>query len=183
MGVLKSPRLKVLQLCGTIISYADLRSGWGLNRNCNRRWELSNDVLHATCMQGNRVDSQLFVVGSQTINLTLDLSFGHNLCCRCPNGSCKPIWTYVLITLQWYNKFLKARGFDLCNCFLKFRESTKTPIPKMGVHLGGWVFILTLSHTPRLLFWPTLLRTLALVMSLRLGLRQKPITIKYFHIL
>jgi hypothetical protein len=42
----------------------------------------------------------------------------------------------------------------------------------MGVHLGVWVFILTLSHTPGLLSWPTFLWTLALVASPRLGSRQ-----------
>jgi hypothetical protein len=76
------------------------------------------------------------------------------------------------ITFQWYKKLLKARGFDLCNCFLKFQESTRTPIPKVGVHLGVWVFIFTLSHTPGLLFWPAFLRTLALVASPRLGLQH-----------
>jgi hypothetical protein len=30
---------------------------------------------------------------------------------------------------------------------MKFQESTRTPTPNMGVHLGVWVFILTLSHS------------------------------------
>ncbi len=39
-------------------------------------------------------------------------------------------------------------GFDPWNRPLKIQESTGTPTPKMGAHLGVWVFILTLSHTP-----------------------------------
>jgi hypothetical protein len=56
---------------------------------CERK--LSNDMWHATYMQVNRGDSQLLVVGSQINNLTPDPSFGHNLCFKYPNGSCKPI--------------------------------------------------------------------------------------------
>ncbi len=33
----------------------------------------------------NQVDSRIFLVGSQTDNLTSDPSCGHNLCFRCPN--------------------------------------------------------------------------------------------------
>ncbi len=49
-----------------------------------------NNMLHATCMQGNWVDFKL-LMGSQIANLTPDPSFGHNLCFRCSNGSCEPI--------------------------------------------------------------------------------------------
>jgi hypothetical protein len=91
MGVSKSPRLGVLQLCGTITFGANLRSQQGLNQSCSPRRDLSNDMSHATCTQRNWVDSQLPVVGSQIASLTIDFSFGHNLRCRCPNGSCKPI--------------------------------------------------------------------------------------------
>jgi hypothetical protein len=173
MGVLKSPRLELLQLCRTITSSADLRSGWGLKRSGSPCRELSNDVLHATYTHWNRVDSQLFVVGSQTASLTLGLSFGHKLCFRCPNGSCEPILDiYVSIDFQWYKKLFKARGFDPCNRSLKIWESTGTPTPNMGVHLGVWMFILTLSHTPGSLSWPDLLQTFALVASPRLRLRD-----------
>ncbi len=48
-------------------------------------------MWHATCTQGNQGDSQLLIVESQIDNLTPSLSFGHNLCFKCPNGSCKPI--------------------------------------------------------------------------------------------
>jgi hypothetical protein len=144
---MKLPRLKLLQLCRAINSCSDLWSGQGLKQSCNYRRELFNGVSHATCTHTSRIDSQHFVVGSQTANLTPALSFCHNLCCRCPNGSCEPIWNiYASINFQWYKELLNARCFDLCNRSLKVRESTKTPIPKMGAHLG---VILTLSHTPR----------------------------------
>ncbi len=100
-------------------------------------------------------------------------TFDHNLCFRCPNGSCKTILNiYILIAFQWYKELFKVMGFDPCNCFLKIQESTGTPTPKMGVHLGVWVYILTLSHTTKFFSWPALLQTLALVTSPRLGLQQ-----------
>jgi hypothetical protein len=146
MGVSKSPRLGVLQLCETITSYANLLLGQGLNRSCSPHQEISNGVLHITFTQRNRVDSWLSVVGSQTANLTTGLSFGHNLCCRCLNESCKPILDiYVSIAFQWYKEFLKARGFTLCNRSLKFRESTRTLNLNMGVHSFGSVNVY--SHT------------------------------------
>ncbi len=98
-----------------------------------------------TWTQGNWVDSWLLVVGSQVANLTPNLSFGHNLCFRCPNRSYKPILDiYVSIAFQWYKEFLSAMGFDHCNHSLKIRESTRTPTPNMGAHLGVWMSILTL---------------------------------------
>ncbi len=84
--------LEVPQLCKTITSCANLWLGWSLNRSCSPCQELSNNMLHATCTQGNRVYFWLPMVGSQIASLTPDLSFGPNLCCRCPNGSCKPIF-------------------------------------------------------------------------------------------
>ncbi len=143
------------------------------NRSCSLHWELSNGVSHATCTQGNRVDSRLFVIESQIVNLTFDLSFGHNLCCKCANGSWEPILDiYASINFQWYKELFKVRGFDLCNYSLNFRESIGTPTPNMGVHLGVWEFIITLSHTFESLSWPNLLQTLALLASPKLRLRH-----------
>jgi hypothetical protein len=174
MGVLKSSRLEVPQLCEIITSCVDLWSWWGLKQSCSPCQKLSSGMLHTTCMQGSRVDSQLSVVESQIVNLTLGLSFGHNLSCICQNGSCEPILDiFTSISFQWYKELLKAKGFDLFNRSLKFWESTGTPTPKMGVHLGVWVFILTLSHTPGLFSWPVLLQTLALVANPMLGLQQR----------
>jgi hypothetical protein len=105
-------------------------------------------VLHATCTHRGRVNSWLFMVKSQIANLTFDLSFCHNLCYRCPNGSCKPILDiYISIAFQWYEELFNARCFDLCNCSLKVQESTGTPTHKMGTHLGMWIFILIFFHT------------------------------------
>jgi hypothetical protein len=102
--------------------------GWGLKQTCSSPWELSNGVLHSTCTHRGRVDSQLLVVGSQIASLTPDPSFCHNLCCRCPNGSCEAIFDmYTLITFQWYEKHLKVRCFDTYNQTLKFWESRRTP--------------------------------------------------------
>jgi hypothetical protein len=154
MGVPKLPKLELPQLRGPITLCADLQSGWGLKQSCSPRQDLSNYVLHATCTQGNWVDSWPLVVGSQIINLVSNLSFGHNLCFRCPNGSCEPILDiYVSIIFQRYKDLLNVMGFDYYNRFLKIWESIETLTIKMGVHLGVWVFIFTLSHTPGLPSW------------------------------
>jgi hypothetical protein len=66
-------------------------------RSYSSRQELSNGMSHVVCKQVNRVDSRLFLVGSQTNNLTPGPSFGHNLCFRCPKEQCEPILDiYVL---------------------------------------------------------------------------------------
>ncbi len=142
------------RLCRVITSCA-IWSGRGLNQSCSLRWELFNGMLHITCTQGNRVDSRLLVFRSQTANLTSNLSFGHNLCFRCSNGSCEPtLDIYVPRAFQWCKELPNPMGFDPCNHFLKIWESIEIPVPKMGVHLGVWMFILTLSHTPKLPSWP-----------------------------
>jgi hypothetical protein len=124
----KLSRFGLPPFCGVIILCSNLQLGWGLKKTCSSRWEISNDVSHSTCTHQGRVDSQLLVVGSQTANLTPDLSFCHNLCFRCPNDSCKPIFDiYVSIAFQWYKKRHNARFFEPCNRTLKFRESWWTP--------------------------------------------------------
>jgi hypothetical protein len=142
MEVLKLPKLELPQLHGAIILCANFRLGWSLEQSCIPRWELSNSVLHATCTQGNQVDSWFFVVGSQIANLIRNLSFSHNLCFKCPNGSCEPILDiYVSITFQWYKELFKAMGFAPWNCIFKIWKFTEIPIPKVGVPLGVWRFI------------------------------------------
>jgi hypothetical protein len=137
VGVPKSLRIGVLQLCGTITYSLNLWSGQGLNQSCSPRRELSNEVSHATWTQGNRVDSWLSVVRSQIASLTPDLSFGHNLCFRCPNGSCELILDiYTSITFQWYKVLLNARCFNPCNRNLNFQESWRTPKSPLS---GVWV--------------------------------------------
>jgi len=83
------------------------------------------------------------MVESQFDNLTPDLSFGHNLCFKYPNGSCEPILDiYVLRSFQWYKKLFNPMNFDNCNFPLKIWKSIGTPTPK--VRLG--VHSLTLSY-------------------------------------
>jgi len=90
-GSLEIAKVGFPQLCGAITSCSDLWSGWGLKQSCSSHWEFSNSLSHSICTHGSWVDSQLLVVGSQTTSLIRDLSFCHNLCYKCSNGSCKPI--------------------------------------------------------------------------------------------
>jgi hypothetical protein len=114
------------------------------------------------------------VVGNQTGSSTPGPSFDHNLCFRCSNEQCKPILDiYASKAFQWYKKRHKTLRFDPCNRSLKFRESTGTPSPTVGVALGVWVFTpshsLTLSYTPGSMWcdssrssWPAPLQCLCL---------------------
>jgi hypothetical protein len=138
-------------------------------------------MLHVTWTRQNWVDSGLLMVGSQTTNSTPNLSFGHNLCFRCPNGWCEPILDiYVSLAFQWYKEFFKAMGFDSCNCALKIRESIWDFNSQHGSSLGSVrVHSLTLFAlpgtwvvTPKSFSWPATLQPLALVASLRWGLRH-----------
>ncbi len=122
-GVPKLSRFGLLGLWEPITPRSDLGLGWGLKQTCSSPWELSNGVLQSICTHWDRVDSQIFVAGSQTAS-----SFDHNLCCRCLNGSCEAIFDiYTSRPFQWYKEHLKARCFDLCNWTLKLRESQRTP--------------------------------------------------------
>jgi hypothetical protein len=142
MKVPKFSHLKFPQLWGPITLRANLWLKWSLKQNYNSHQELSNSMLHIAWMQGNQSDSWFLLLGSQIANLIPDPSFGYNLCVKCPNGSCEPIlYIYVSRAFQLCKKLVNLMGFDLCNCSLKIRESTKTPTPKVGVHLGVWGFI------------------------------------------
>jgi hypothetical protein len=128
VGVPKFQQLGLSRLWKCITSSANLRSRWGQKQSCNPHWELSNSVSHSTCTHWSQFNSRLLMVRSQTINLTLALSFCHNLCYRCPNGSCEPIFDiYTLISFQWCKERLDGRCFDPCNQTLKFQESLRTP--------------------------------------------------------
>jgi hypothetical protein len=127
-GVPKLSRFRLPGLWAFITSRSDLRLGWGLKQTCNSPWELSNSVLYSTCTNRDWVDSRLLMVGSQTISLTPDPSFCHNLCYRCPNGSCKAISDiYTSRPFQWYKKHHDVRCFGPCNRVLSFWESRRTP--------------------------------------------------------
>jgi len=149
-GVPKLSRFGLSGLWAFIIFHSNLRLGRGLKQTCSSPWDLSNGVSHSTCTCQDRVDSWLLVVRSQTASLTPDPSFSHNLCCRCPNGSCKAISNiYTSRPFQWYKEHFNARCFDPCNHILSFWESRRTPK----------------SHFRECEWWPHT--------SLKVGLRQK----------
>jgi hypothetical protein len=117
-----------LRLWELITPSSNLRLGWSLKQTCRSPQELSNGVSHSTCTHRGRVHSWLLVVESQTASLTPGPSFDHNLCCRCPNGSCKAIfYIYTSKPFQQCKEHFKARCFDPCNRTLKFWESRRTP--------------------------------------------------------
>jgi hypothetical protein len=146
VGVPKLPQPGLPRLWSRITLRADLGSRRGLKQCCSSRRELSNNMWHSVYSQVNRVDSRLFVVRSQIVNSTPGLSFGHNLCFRCPNEQCEPILDiYVSIAFQWYKERHNPLSFDPSNGSLKFWESIGTPSPKVGVALGVWR--LTPSHS------------------------------------
>ncbi len=138
VGVPKSRQQGLPGLWGRITSFANLWSGCSIKQSCSPRWELSNDMWHVACSQVNRIDSRLLVVGSQIANLTPGRSFAHNLCFRCPNGSCEAILDiYTSRTFQWYKELFKARRFDPCNRTLKIRESFRDSNSQHGSSLGS----------------------------------------------
>jgi hypothetical protein len=108
------------QLWGPIIWCANLWLRWGLKQSYSPHQKIFNGMSHATCTQGNWVNSWLLVVGSQIANLIPDFFWGHNLCFKCSNGSCEPILDiYVSISFQWYKKLFNIMGFNPYNHSLK----------------------------------------------------------------
>jgi hypothetical protein len=91
VGVPKLPQLGLSQFWGPITLHADLWLGWGLKYSCSPHLKNFNGMSHTTWTQGNQVNFWLLIVRNQIDNLTPGLSFGHNLCFKCPNGSSKPI--------------------------------------------------------------------------------------------
>jgi hypothetical protein len=170
-----------LQLWRPITLCADLWLKWGLKQSYNPCWFISKGMWHITYTQGNEGDSRLLVVESQIDNLTPDPSFGHNLCFKYSNGSCKPILNiYISRPFQWYKELFNPMNFDPCNCLWKFENPSRLQFPKweptwecMGSFLHTFpTFMGTWNVTPRLHSWPAPLQALALVVSSRLGLRH-----------
>jgi hypothetical protein len=175
LGVPKLSKLKLTRLWGPITLCANLRLRWGLKQSYSPCRELSNGMSHATFTQGNRVDFWLLVVRSQITNLIPDFSFGHNLCFRYPNGSCEPILDiYIPIAFQWYKKLFKPLGLTFAIAFWTFESPPRLEFQKWKLLWeceGSWP-----SHFPSLPGFSLGLATLqafALVVSPRLGLRQK----------
>jgi hypothetical protein len=143
-GVLKLSRFGLSGLWEFITPSSDLGLRWGLKKTCSFPQDLSNSVSHLIYTHWDRVDSRLFVVGSQIASLTPGSSFDHNSCCICPNGSCEAsFYIYISRLFQRYKEHLKARCFDLCTRALKLRESQRTPSSHF---LGVWV---SSSHLPQ----------------------------------
>jgi hypothetical protein len=76
---------------GPISLCADLWLRWSLKQSCSPRRKLFNNMWHTTYTQGNQSNFWLWMVENQVDNLTPRPYFGHNLCFKCPNGSCEPI--------------------------------------------------------------------------------------------
>jgi len=127
-GVLKLSHFGLPGLWELITPGSDLGLERCLKQTCTSPQELFNGVSHSICTYLGRVDSWLFVVGSQTANLTPGLSFDHNLSFKCFNGPCEAIFDiYTSRPFHRYKEHLKAKCFDLCNRALKLRESQRTP--------------------------------------------------------
>jgi hypothetical protein len=117
-GVSKLSRFGLPRLWELITPDSDLGLGWGLKQTCSSPQELFNGVSHSISTNRDRVDSWLFVVRSP------DPSCAHNLCWKCPNGSCEAIFDiYTSRPFQRYKEHLKARCFALCCWALKLQES------------------------------------------------------------
>jgi hypothetical protein len=170
-------------LWGRITSHANLWLQWSLKQSCSPCRELFNSMSHATCTRGNWIDFWLLMVGSQIVNLIPGLSFGHNLCFGCPNGSWKPILDmYVSISFQWYKELSKLMSFDPYNHALKiwksiwdFNTQHGSSFESMRVHsLTLFALLDACDVTPGSPSWPATLQPFTLVTSPSLGLRHSP---------
>jgi hypothetical protein len=132
-GVPKLSQLRLPRLWELITPSSDLWSRWALKQTYSFPEELFIGVSHSICAHRDRVDSWLFVVGSQTASLIPGPSFDYNLCCRCPNGSCEIIFDMCTSRpFQRYKVHLKERFFSLCCQALKLWESGGLQIPTFG---------------------------------------------------
>jgi hypothetical protein len=181
VGVSKFPLLGLSRLWEPIIFLTDLWLQCNLKQSCSPRRKLSNSMSQSSCTRGNWVNSWLLVVGSQTGSMILGPSFGHNLCFRCSNEQCEPIFDiYVSIDFQWYEELLTLMGFDPCNRVLKIRECiwdsnshNESSLGSVRVHsFTFFAFLGTSDVTLGSSFWPVTLQPLTLVASPKLGLRH-----------
>jgi len=155
VGVSKFPKLGFMRLWGPIILCANLRLRSSLKKSCSPYREFSNNMWHVTYTQGNRSNSWLLVVGNQIVNLTLDPSFGHNLCFKCPNVSYKPILDiYIPRDFQWYKELFDPMGLALAIVLWKFGSPSRLQLPKCELiwECGG-SFPHTLPHSQEYEMW------------------------------
>jgi hypothetical protein len=102
-GVPKLSRVRVPKLWELISPDCRVWSRRGLSQSSSSLRELFNAMSHSRFWCWEEVDSRLLVVGGQTASLTPDLSFAHNLDCRCPNDQCKAILDiYTSRPFQWH---------------------------------------------------------------------------------
>jgi hypothetical protein len=171
-----------MRLWGPITLRVDLQLQWGLKQSCSPCRELFNDMLYATYTRRNQGDSWLLVVGNQIVNLTSGPSFGHNLCFRCSNGSCKPILD--IFVLRFFSNDIRNASIHWVLtptiALWQFGSPFGTPTFNMRIHLGVWGFIPSHSFalpgawnvTLKLPSCLAPLQALALVTSPRLGLQH-----------
>ncbi len=133
-------------LWSPITLWADLGSRCGLKQSCSSRWDLSNSMSHSLYRQVNRVDSWLFVVGSQTASLTPSPSFGHNLCFKCLNEQCEPILDIYVQELS--NDIKNATSHRVLTLEIALWNFESPP----GLHFPKWELPweceCSLPHTP-----------------------------------
>jgi len=142
MGVPKFPKLGFLWIWDRITLCADLWLRWGLKQSYSSCQDISNNMWHVTYMQGNWGDYWLLVVGSQTVNLTPGLSFDHNLCFRCSNGSCEPILDiYVSIFFNDINNSSIQWVLAPAIALWRFRSP-------LGLQLPKWEFTWECEGSP-----------------------------------
>ncbi len=121
------------------------------------------------------------MVGSQISNLTFDLSFGHNLCFKYSNETCKPILDiYILESFKWYNELFSRMNFEPTITLWKFKSQLGFQLPKWEPTLGVCGFIP--SHPPTFMGawnvtlelhpWPAPLKALTLDEKPRLRLQH-----------
>jgi hypothetical protein len=91
LGVPKFPNLQFLALWRAMTSCANCQLRWSLKKIYNPHQAISNDMWHATYTNVFHGNSWLLMGRSWIGPLTPNFSFGHNLCFKYSNGSCKPI--------------------------------------------------------------------------------------------
>jgi hypothetical protein len=153
---------------------------WGLKQSYNPHWNIFNNMWHITYTHIFQGNSWFLVVWSQIGSLTLNPSFGHNLCFKHSNGSCKPILdVYVSKKIQWYKEIFNSMNLDPWNTSLKIQDSIGIPTPKVRIHLGTCGFIPSHSQECKCDSWVALS---TLVVSPRLGMWQWNLEIMGFWI-
>jgi len=159
---LKFFEIELLTFWKAITSYVNLRLKWSLKQSCSSHWEISNNMWHAIYMHVFQDDSRLLMGESQIDTLTPDPSFGHNLCFKYSNGSCKPILhIYILRAFKWYKKLFNPMNFGPWYIYLKIWDSqSESSLGNVWVHsftfprMQMWLPGNTLSpHRFMLLLW------------------------------